>query len=107
MVLTRYIKKGLRAVIKWAIDVDKSRDYEQDSPMPSGVGMTKSAAMQLGTGTSGLTLIVYSATGGKVIEVKSYDMRTDRWNTNMYVITDKEDLGEELGQIITKESLCR
>ena len=43
----------------------------------------------------------------KVIEVKDYDIRTDRWNTNMYVITDKENLGEELGQIITKESLCR
>jgi len=107
MLLDRYIRKALRAIIKWAIDTEKSRDYEQDSPMPTSVGSSKSASIRLGDGTSGLNLVVYSATGGKVIEVKSYDLRADRWNTNMYVITDKEDLGEELAQIITKESLCR
>jgi len=50
---------------------------------------------------------VYNATGGKVIETRTYDPRTDRNNSNLYVITDKEELGEELAQIITKESLCR
>ncbi len=108
MVLSRYIRKALRAVIRWAVENEtKTRDYEQDSPMPSSVGSSKSSAIRLGDGSSGLNLVVYSATGGKVVEVKSYDIRNDRWNANMYVITDKEDLGEELGQIITKESLCR
>ncbi len=108
MVLSRYTRKALRAIIKWAVENEtKSGDYERDSPMPSSIGTAKSASIRLGDGTSGLNLVVYSATGGKVIEVKDYDIRTDRWNTNMYVITDKEDLGEELAQIITKESLCR
>jgi len=110
MVLSRYTRKALRALIKWAVENEtKTRDhYDQDIPIAAmGVGSSKSASIRLGDGTSGLNLVVYSATGGKVIEVKDYDIRTDRWNTNMYVITDKENLGEELAQIITKESLCR
>ena len=109
MVLSRYTRKALRAIIKWAVENEtKTRDhYDQDIPIAAMGGSSKSASIRLGDGTSGLNLVVYSATGGKVIEVKDYDIRTDRWNTNMYVITDKEDLGEELAQIITKESLCR
>jgi len=108
MLLGRYIQKALRAIIKWAVNMDnESKQYAQDSPMPAGVGITKSSSPRISDGTSGLNFVVYSATGGKVIEVKSYDTRTDRWNASLYVITDKENLGEELGQIITKESLCR
>jgi hypothetical protein len=55
----------------------------------------------------GLNFTVFPAVGGKVVRFHSYDPRTDRENTTLYVVTDKENLGEELGQIITKESLSR
>lgn len=50
---------------------------------------------------------VFSATGGKVIQFSSYDRVTDRAVRNLYIVTDTEQLGEELAQIIMRESLSR
>ena len=102
MELGRYIKKTIKALIKWSVNEDK-RNYTEDSCMPSTV--TKST--NIGDRSNGMNFTVHTATGGKVIQVSVYDPRTDHHNTSLYVITDKEDLGEELAQIITKESLCR
>ena len=55
----------------------------------------------------GMNFTVYSATGGKVIQFSTYDGTRDRSLQSLYVVTDKEDLGEELAQIITRELLTR
>jgi hypothetical protein len=57
--------------------------------------------------SNGMRFQLYRATGGYVIEVRSYDEHKDRTNTSMYVITDDRDLGEELGKIVTMECLKR
>ena len=54
---------------------------------------------------NGMNFIVFSATGGKVIQFSTYDPTRDRHNTRLYIVTDKDDLGEEIAQIITRESL--
>lgn len=114
MVLGRYIKTAVKTIIKWSLADDaktKTRDYPEDSPIPVSMSMSiGSGKMQSNSqniNINGMNFTVYSATGGKVIEFKTYDPRTDRSVNSLYVITDKEDLGEELGQIITKESLFR
>ncbi len=58
-------------------------------------------------GGSPLNFSVYSAIGGKIIRIQSYDRSTDRDNSTLYIVTDHEDLGNELSQIITRESLTR
>jgi len=98
MELGRYIKKIIKGIIQWSVNEDK-RNYPEDSKVTVSSG--------IGDRSNGMNFIVHAATGGKVIQVSVYDPRTDRHNTSLYVITDKEDLGEELAQIITKESLCR
>jgi hypothetical protein len=55
----------------------------------------------------GLTFVVYSAIGGKVIQFSTYDVGQDRTMRKLYIVTSKEDLGAEIGQIITRESLSR
>jgi hypothetical protein len=110
MALGRFIRKTLKSVIKWAVRDDENyTKSREDSPMPVSSGMISKGigSSSIRDGANGMNFVVYSATGGKVIQFSTYDPRTDRSNTNLYVITDKEDLGEELGQIITKESLCR
>ena len=57
--------------------------------------------------SNGMRFQLYRATGGYVIEVRSYDEHKDRTITGMYVITDDNDLGEELGKIVTMECLKR
>ena len=60
-----------------------------------------------GLESNGMRFQLYRATGGYVIEVRSYDEHKDRTITGMYVITDDNDLGEELGKIVTMECLKR
>ena len=50
---------------------------------------------------------IYSASGGYVIETKTYDRQKDRSNANLYIIKDDTDLGEELSKIITMTALSR
>lgn len=55
----------------------------------------------------GMNFTVFQATGGKIVQLSNYDARTDRTISSLYIVTDNEDLGEELNLIITKESLTR
>jgi hypothetical protein len=112
MGLKQEFKETIKAFLKWVMKDDSNRPYPEDSPVAIGsmnMNMTKSSSHGVGIGelNRGMNFVVFNATGGKVIQIHSYDPRTDRTNSNLYIITDKEDLGEELAQIITKESLSR
>jgi hypothetical protein len=48
---------------------------------------------------------VFRANGGTVIQTEQYDNKHDRQYNNLHVIVDGQDLGKELGKIITFESL--
>ena len=50
---------------------------------------------------------VYPASGGTVIETRTYDSIKDRHNTNLYVIHSDADMGEEIAKIITFTSIGR
>jgi hypothetical protein len=55
--------------------------------------------------SDGMKLQVYKGSGGFVVEVRNYDRKRDENNNKMYIIHDDKDLGEELGKIITMESM--
>jgi len=55
--------------------------------------------------SDGMRLQVYKGSGGFVIEVRGYDRKRDEKRNSMYIITDEKDLGQELGKIITMESM--
>jgi hypothetical protein len=55
--------------------------------------------------SEGLRLQVYRASGGYVVETRSYDRKNDRNHNTMHVITDSEDLGDRIGKIIMMEAL--
>ena len=48
---------------------------------------------------------VFRASGGVVVQTDIYDRKTDRQHNNLHVIVEGQDLGQELGKIITFESL--
>ena len=50
---------------------------------------------------------LYNATGGTVVELRSYDESKDRNHNVLYVISSDKDLGQELGHIVTMEALKR
>jgi hypothetical protein len=48
---------------------------------------------------------VFRANGGVVVQTDTYDRRSDRLQNTLHVIVEGQDLGQELGKIITYESL--
>jgi len=74
-----------------------SDDYEEDTPQLVAEGS------QLDS--DGLRLQIYKASGGYVVETRSYDRVKDRSYNTMHVITEAEDLGERLGKIVMMEAL--
>ena len=52
-----------------------------------------------------LNFKVYSAVGGKVVEFRRYDRKSDRNDTTTYIITNYQDFGERISKIATMEKL--
>ena len=57
--------------------------------------------------SEGLRLQIYKASGGYVVETRSYDHHKDRNFNSMHVITEEQDLGDALGKIVMMEALKR
>jgi hypothetical protein len=55
--------------------------------------------------TEPIRFSVYRASGGMVVETRTYDRVKDRNINQLHIITDDKDLGKELGRIITLEVL--
>ena len=102
----KWFKKKFR---NWCIDAWNTR-YE-DIPdtvetnnrvrMGTGISMSKGGLESNAT----LQFTVYNAIGGKVVEFRRYDNRTDRSDFSVYVIGKDEDFGEKISKIATLETL--
>lgn len=70
-------------------------------------GLAIASSSEANFGSDPIRLYIYPANGGFVIETKTYDEKKDRHNSCLYINTDHETLGEEIGKIITMASLSR
>jgi hypothetical protein len=70
---------------------------------------TKSSVIGVGVrsieSASSINFTINKANGGYVVSYSVYDRRTDRHDQRLHIITEDKDLGEELGKIISFESL--
>jgi hypothetical protein len=55
--------------------------------------------------STGFNIRVFKANGGIIVETEGYDNRTDRHLRGLHVIMEHQDIGHELGKIISIESL--
>ena len=91
----RKMKLGLKQRIRNWLNSD---DYEQDVPQLVEADRLSS---------EGMRMQIYRASGGYVVETKSYDHHKDRNFCTMHVITEDQDLGDALGKIVMMEALKR
>ncbi len=56
-------------------------------------------------GDGGLTIRLYKANGGRIVNFNHYDRKTDRNYNSVYIVTDEQDFERELGKMITMESM--
>lgn len=90
-----------RKLAQWVNDANEITIDESDRFAPR---IRKSATLGGITGTTldsdaQLTFTVYNAIGGKVVEFRRYDRRTDRSDHSVYVIGKDEDFGAKIAKI--------
>jgi hypothetical protein len=77
----------------------------EDVPKTNSIGSAYGRQTSIDIDTAGLELVIHRASGGHVVQCRTYDRVSDRTNTKLHIIVDGQDLGEELGRIITYENL--
>lgn len=53
----------------------------------------------------GLSFVVMPAQGGTIVQIRSYDRKTDRSNRSTHIIPEGEDIAYRVGQITSMELL--
>ena len=89
-----------KLVAGWARE---GRNYEEDCAEPSRLISTVEAASI--NSEPVLNFKVYSAIGGKVVEFRRYDRKSDRNEGTTYIITNDQDFGERIAKIATMENI--
>lgn len=82
-----------------------SRD-EPEIFSPGAIAV-KSSPYRSGLDSNGLSLSIYSADGGTVMEFRHYDHHKDRSDYTLHVIGQNENFEERVAQAITMEMLRR
>jgi hypothetical protein len=87
-------KRMIKGLVTWSMN-----DHNQDR---AEIAMSEDACRISATG---IRFEVYRANGGTVVETRRNDRRTGDSLFELHVISSDQDIGEEIGKIITMESL--
>jgi hypothetical protein len=87
------IRRRLQKLIRWAMNYGPS---EVELPV-----MSTSSTI----GAEGMNFTFYTASGGHIVEYRTYDAKNDKRINNLHIITHDQDVGERIGQIVTTEIL--
>lgn len=86
-------------IMKWAREYNTNqRDLCEAVPSPVGI---RSHDIEMG----GLRFSVMPARGGTIVQMTTYDRKTDRNDYVTHVIPDGEDVAEHVGRIVSMEML--
>jgi len=94
-----------RKLYKWVSEVDQEKhsnqgymiDEVRPIPIPSNSALCDKEPV--------LHFRVFSAVGGRVVEFKHHDEKTDRSTVTTYIINEDDDFGETIKKISTMEML--
>lgn len=108
----KFIKTLIAKIVRWAVNEQENEQYAMRNSHWPNIAKSKytlgsNATIDQLDDHSNLSFTVYSANGGKIIQIKNYNQATDSWKSTLYVITNLENLGDEIAQILTVESLSR
>lgn len=80
------------------------QDYKNRIAQKMSIG---TAMVERGSpeGEDRITFELSSAIGGRILNVRRYDTKTDRHNSSTYVIASGEDVGERVSKILNLELL--
>lgn len=96
-----WLKRKLRNWIDDAYDED---EYRTDKGASIGIRRDICEDHSRPEDVENYTLTVWRATGGRCIQYKRYDRHTDKLHTELYVISDEEDLGSAVKNIVIQQA---
>ena len=89
-------KRMIKGLVTWSLREDPH--YENDIKISDSHEEPRISA-------TGIKFEVYRANGGTIVETRRYNRKNDDTIYELHVITDTQDVGQAIGQIITLESL--
>lgn len=103
-----FFKRWMLKAVKEA--VEQERRGEVNLVSTADVGSAKSLRIgrqeaSIDQPERAIQFTIYTANGGRVVETRRYDRKTDRHSNNLYVVTSDQDFGREIDKIITLEAL--
>ena len=100
--LARWFLKKLMEGAEW----EKRQNQESDMiPMTRGSVISRDSSPSIDQPERALHFTVYVANGGRVVETRRYDRKTDRTAHGLYIVNNDTDFGKEIDKIITMEAL--
>jgi hypothetical protein len=94
-----FIKKWLRNYLN-----KSDRKLESSLRIPKSLSIS-AEPRSIDQPDRAIQFTVYSASGGRVVETRQYNRKTDRSVTGLYIITSEQNFGAEIDKIITMEAL--
>ncbi len=98
----------MKIIFKWLrnkLQQAAETEYLSEGSMKKAARIELSSPSISRLDANGMNFSVHKANGGYVIQYSLYDRRNDRTDIKLHIITDDQDLGEELGKIISFEAL--
>ena len=87
-------KRMIKGLVTWSMNERHQEDIQ-----------ISDCAEEVRISANGIRFEVYRANGGTVIETRRNDRRTGDSLFELHVVAGDQDIGEEIGKIITMESL--
>lgn len=87
--------------------LNRYMNQPEDEPRQAKIRAASTATIDRGIGDHRQTmnLQIHTATGGYILEFSRYDRKRDEHDRKLHIITDNDNLGEAIAQIITVEML--
>ena len=102
-----FIKRWLLNSLKEAVQAENNQKQldEADRLIKPRRGFNSVQVQQHQLDSQPMTMKVYRASGGTIVETSVYDRQKDRHQNQLHIITHDTDLGQGLAKIITMETL--
>lgn len=84
---------------------EEEKDYQEARSLKMSLVGAQAVARGGAEGEDRITFELSSAVGGRILNVRRYDNRTDRHDQTTYVIPSGEDVGERVSKILNLELL--
>jgi len=100
-----FFKRWMLKAVKEAVDAERQQEVNLAPDISTKSLRISRADASIDQPERAIHFTVYVANGGRVVETKRYDRKTDRSTNGLYIVHNDQDFGKEIDKIIVMEGL--